>query len=745
MPSNRLKIFRNIVAAGALLVGVATASQLASAWNHHEINYVWKPVAIGGGGFITGYSADLAGVTRVIRSDVYGAYIWSNENKRWMQLITASAMPKSEVGQRKLSDGVYEIAVAPTDPDRLYIALTNTVFRSDDRGKTFKSAATPLTLRLDANSPFRNFGPFMAVSLMDENLVLLGTASNGLLRSQDGGATWSKVASVPDATGAGVLVWFAPPKDGNRRILAMSSGHGLFASDDDGQNFRQVAAAGTPQPTELKEAAFDSRGDFYGVDPVRGAVWRLHDDNWTEIGSGFTGRQLAAIAINPANDQIFIFDEGGRAFRSDDRGGSWRELARSVRISDGDPPWLGIPGRQSYFAMGKVIFDPAVPNRMIAGNGIGVFFSDAKSYGSQITWYSQVRGIEELVANDVIQPAGQAPLLAAWDFGVHRKPDLDAYSASYGPKERVLIAAQQVDWCASKPNFIVTNASDTRMNCCSQDGDAVLAGYSEDGGKNWKKFPTLPQPPGTKADDPWRMSFGAIAVSSNDPNNIVWAPSFDRSPFYTRDRGASWRRVRLPGEILPLTGSYEKYFYNRKTLAADRVLPNTFYWVHSGDGANRALAGLWRTTDGGGTWRQVFSGEIAPDSHFSARLRAVPGHAGELFFTSALTEGADVALRRSRDGGASWSVVPDVEAVEDIGFGKAAADGAFPVLFIAGRVHGVYGLWRSDDNAASWASIGEFPLGSLDQVDVVAGSLDQPGRVFVGFKGSGFAYGTPAR
>ncbi|PJN92360.1 hypothetical protein CNY89_30365, partial [Amaricoccus sp. HAR-UPW-R2A-40] len=30
------------------------------------------------------------------------------------------------------------------------------------------------------------------------------------------------------------------------------------------------------------------------------------------------------------------------------------------------------------------------------------------------------------------------------DFGIHVKDDLDAFSTGYGPKERVLIAAQQL-------------------------------------------------------------------------------------------------------------------------------------------------------------------------------------------------------------------------------------------------------------------------------------------------------------
>ena len=41
--------------------------------------------------------------------------------------------------------------------------------------------------------------------------------------------------------------------------------------------------------------------------------------------------------------------------------------------------------------------------------------------------------------------------------------------------------------------------------------------------------------------------------------------------------------------------------------------------------------------------------------------------------------------------------------------------------------------------------IGRFPVGSLDQVTVMAGDPDVFGRVYLGFKGSGWVYGEPAR
>jgi photosystem II stability/assembly factor-like uncharacterized protein len=239
------------------------------------------------------------------------------------------------------------------------------------------------------------------------------------------------------------------------------------------------------------------------------------------------------------------------------------------------------------------------------------------------------------------------------------------------------------------------------------------------------------------------MSFGSIAVSAGDTDNIVWAPSLNRSPYFTKDRGVTWSRVVLKGERLPNTGSHAAYYLHRKTLASDRVENGVFYLVHSGGDMNPDLAGLWATRDGGANWEKVFSGEVAPYSQFSAKLRAVPGKAGHLFFTSGVAEAAETQLRRSIDGGRTWNDVPGVDDVDDIAFGKAAAGSAYPTIFISGQVRGRYGIWRSTDNAASWRMVGEFPIGSLDQAVVMEADKSVFGRVYIGYKGSGWVYGEP--
>lgn len=390
-------------------------------------------------------------------------------------------------------------------------------------------------------------------------------------------------------------------------------------------------------------------------------------------------------------------------------------------IPDSEPSWHHVADR-SFFAVGDIQADGVDPDTVWFATGIGVF--RGKIGAGQVVLTAWSRGIEELVANDVVAPEGQAPLFAAWDFGVHRMENPDAFSTGYGPKERVLIAAQQLDWSAGTPSFIVTNASDT-MRCCAEDGDAVLAGFSLDGGRSWEKFRTLPTPPGTDENDPFRMSFGSIAVASETTSNIVWLPTGNRAPFYTKDTGRTWQQVHFPGERGTQTGSHAQFHYNRKTLTSDRVADETFYLLHAGEEAPE-LAGLWRTEDGGVTWTNLQPGPVTGADGYSAKLRAVPGHEGHLFLTPGVSD-ARSGLHRTRDGGRTWDTLRGVTQVDDIAFGEAI--GTYPSIVLSGRVFGSYGIWRSIDDAASWQLIGRFPLGRLDQVSVVAAGCRGHDRV----------------
>lgn len=717
--------------------------------------YRWAPVAVGGGGFISGLSMDPTGKTFVIRADVYGGYIWDKKENRWQQLATAGTMPAADRVQDGIATGAYEVAVAPSRPDRLYMAIHGQVYRSDNRGKAWvlASAGNPFPLTWDANSEWRLYGPFLAVDPQNPDVVLLGTPGNGVWRSADAGASWTRVTSLPTnvdrrpdpgVQGPGTQLWFRPGSEGaTPRLFAFVSGRGMYVSDDRGGSFKPLQASGEA-PSTLRRAGFGRNGTIIGVDDVTKSVWLYRAGVWHNLvrEKGLRQAIYAAVAVDPHSDRFILTDEGGNGYVSENGGDAWSSLTYSAKVGEGDPPWLKV-ANVPYFSTGDLMFDPVKKDRLWVAHGVGVFYADLKAGETDLSWVSQARGIEELVANDITQAPGHAPLFSAWDFGTHIKHDLSAFSTRFVP-DRGFIAVQQIDWTPADTNFLVTNATDTRTGCCSEDGNSVMAGYSTDGGNTWTKFATLPVPPGTKQDDPWRMSFGTIAVSAGDSNNIVWAPAYNRTPFYTKDRGKTWQPVRLEGAVGDNPGSFLNTWYQRKTLTADKGKPGTFYLAHSGEAPNQALAGLWRTTDGGENWQHVYAAEIAPDSNFAAKLRSVPGKAGHLFFTSAFQYSGDTALRRSIDGGASWSVVPEVTRVDDIAFGKGAPGANYPAIYISGRVTGAYGIWRSTDNAGTWQRLVDFPNGSLDMVTVIGADPDVFGRVYIGYKGSGWVWGEPA-
>ncbi|MBY0582605.1 MAG: hypothetical protein K2P68_06760 [Sphingomonas sp.] len=719
--------------------------------------YQWRPVAIGGGGMISGLSIDPSGKTFVIRTDVYGGYVWNASANRWSQLVTTATMPGIDQVQNGAAQGIYAVVVAPSKPQRLYMAIKGRVYRSDTQGQswTLPTAGNPFPFIWDANSEFRLHGPFLAVDPVNPDLVLLGTPANGLWRSGNAGATWTRVATVPasvdrDAAAGvqapGTMLWFEQPAGGRPtgRIFAMASGHGMYVSADHGVSFTALGA-GASHPVTLQRGAFDRRGTFFGVDDASKSVWSYRAGAWHDLTAeaGLSARDYAAVAANPRADQVVIFDRGGVGYQTTDGGGSWSSVSHTAEPGPGDPPWLRVADAP-FFTTADAQFDPVVPNRLWVASGVGVFYADFPPSTGTVGWISQTRGIEELVANDVIQPPGQSPIFAGWDFGIHVKDDLNAYSTTFGPNERALMSVQQLDWTPAKSGLIVTNASDARIGCCSDDGNAVMAGTSTDGGRRWRNFRNLPVPPGTKASDPWHMSFGTIAVASDNPANIVWEPAFNRQPFYTVDGGSSWKPVVLPGAVGETPGSFRNFWYQRKTLAADKTRPGTFYLFHSGDVPNLELAGLWRTRDGGTTWNKVFDGEIAPSSDQAAKLRSVPGQPGHLFFTSGYEHAADTQLRRSLDGGETWQLVPEVTRVDDIAFGKVAKGAAYPTIYISGRVGGSYGIWRSLDAAVTWQLLVDFPVGTLDQVTTLGADPDVFGRVYIGYKGSGWIWGEPA-
>lgn len=738
-PAVRPRLHHGLAVVLLLLAGAALAQPVAP-----PTPYRWNVLPVGAGGFITGVDLPPDGSTRYIRTDTYGAWRW--EGDRWVQLVNARSMPAAELAQGAFDTGVQEIASAPSNPNRVYMALRGAVYRSDNRGNTWaRTAFSPVPM--NANDPWRTEGNKMAVDPANPDVVFLGTPQDGLWRTLDGGANWTRQTAVPagqdeliegTVRGPGIVgIHFepgAPVVGGRTQVLVVGSWrNGIYRSIDGGADFARIATGDDASPRGIVRAAFGPQATLYVVDG-RGA-WRRRGGTWTRIR---TDGNLVAVAADPGNDdRVYVFTDGGRAFRSTSGGSTWSsQIAPALEVA-GDIPWHGFT-EENFFTTAQVSFDPQVAGRLWIGQGIGVWRAQVADGQSTITWQGESRGIEQLVGNDVLSAPGRAPVLAAWDRALFRAANLAQFPATHGPTNR-FNSAWMLDSTPALPGFVVANVSDHRF-CCEGDGLSSQAGYSLDGGITWTPFAVQPGP-GAGA-----FGFGNIAVAANSADKIVWAPTFDRTPRYTTNRGGNWQPVNLPGFGGSPSGSHFGLFLNRKILAADRVLPDTFYLAHSGlQGQGEAVViatrGLYRSTDGGANWQRVFSEELAPFSIFNATLKAVPGRAGHLFFTSGPLDGFDGPFRRSLDRGDSWGSVPGVTRVVAFGFGRPAAPGAYPTIYIAGKVGGTYGLWRSIDDATTWSRIGTWPTDSLDTVRAIDGDKDVFSRVYLALSGSGFAWG----
>jgi photosystem II stability/assembly factor-like uncharacterized protein len=702
--------------------------------------YTWKTLKTGAGGFIIGLSYHPAGRVRFAITDTYGLYRWVNN--AWVQSFTAQSMPLEDVTSEN-SNGVLAVASAPTDENIAYMAVRGRVFRSDNQGATWTRTAIPVQ-KFNANDDWRQINQKLMVDPANANIVLFGTPETGLWRTDNGGSSWTQLSLIKgkpekaDGTGPGVgAILFDPASTQagiTQTVYAGSNKNGMYKSTDAGQNWTRISSD-TGSAFQFNGSSL-SAGVLY-VATNQGA-WRFKNGVYEKMNLN-NDYFNSVISDSRKPDQVLAINGAGRLDRSLDGGQTWTETQRTVTDNPNDVPWIP-QMKEGYFSNAQMIFDPQNVNRLWLAQGTGVWYSDTDS-SNTINWQIQSRGIEQLVSNDVVAPPGGPVMTASWDFGLFAHDNLDVYATKKLPTER-FNSAWDLDYASSDPKFLVAVVSDHRAYGCSYwcqlDGQSLQTGYSTDGGKSWTVFPKFPDPAYGDLEGIKPLAanygFGNIAVNSGDTQNIIWQPSLNRAAYVTKDRGQTWQAISLPGAPADEPGSHFQFYLRRQVLVADRVTPGVFYLYHS-------AKGLYKTTDGGTTWALVFTGEITPFSVFNAKIQAVPDQAGHLFFTPGALDGVDAPFKRSTDGGASWTEVKDVTRVLAYGFGKPSTAGEYPSIFLAGKVGGQYGIWRSSDNAVTWKQIGDYPLGIMDGIQTITGDPSTFGKVYIGFGGIGFVYG----
>ncbi len=212
----------------------------------------------------------------------------------------------------------------------------------------------------------------------------------------------------------------------------------------------------------------------------------------------------------------------------------------------------------------------------------------------------------------------------------------------------------------------------------------------------------------------------ALAVDPHNPNRLFaallghpYGPSAERGIFRSTDGGVTWLKVLYKDEN---TGGSD--------IAMDPSNPNVLYaglWeVREGPWEDGNLfsgtgGGLYKSTDGGDTWKQLTNG--LPTDMVQANVAISPSLPSRVYITLGTTRrgdygsGAGLGLYRSDDAGETWApATTDPRPSMRIGGGDlpiARVDPKNPdVVYSTGIV-----TVRSTDGGKSWTSIRGAPGG----------------------------------
>ena len=497
------------------------ACALAAGPARAQGSYTWRNVVIKGGGFVTGieFHPTAPGVIYA-RTDVGGAYRWNAATSSWV--------PLQDWLGRDIAHymGVDAIAADPSDANRVYVvggqytqdwAGFAAVLRSADRGATFQiTSLQAQNIKMGGNENGRSMGERLAVDPNLGTILFLATRNQGLWRSADRGATWSRVASFPvstTSTGAGLsFVKFVSGTIGGgapTQVIyvgaAQQGGAALYRSTDAGTTWQAVA--GQPANMLPHHAALDADGvtlyltynNWIGPNDVTsGAVWKHNTLSglWTAINpptgqGGFGGvsadRQRAGRLVVTTMDRWGPRDE---VYLSTNGGSSWITVFDNATFDRSPAPWTAV--RNPHW-LGDVEIDPTSSSRVLFITGYGIWACDnltAAETAGLTSWVFRNEGLEEFVPLDLISPPSGANLLSAFgDQGGFRHLTFDA-SPTLANHFTHATTNTSLDFAEESPSLIVRVHWGNPRGSYSLDGGGTSATSRPLPARPWRPIPT---------------------------------------------------------------------------------------------------------------------------------------------------------------------------------------------------------------------------------------------------------------
>jgi len=237
------------------------------------------------------------------------------------------------------------------------------------------------------------------------------------------------------------------------------------------------------------------------------------------------------------------------------------------------------------------------------------------------------------------------------------------------------------------PDTLYCGTGEANLSSDSYPGVGIYR--SMDGGRSWQLLA-----PAETTGIPRRI--GSIAIDPFDPAHIrIGGVGHDRGEadgmFVSRNGGLTWAR-----EVFPTTEPYRCHM-----VIFHPLVPDTLYATITTRGT---LSGIWRSTDGGTTWKQFTNGLPSGEAMGRISLAIAPSNPRVMYALAENDNDRVLGVFKTTNGGAAWAdVAGDHFAREEqIAYGNTiVVHPTKPDVVICGGTE----LHRTLDGGKSWRTI----------------------------------------
>ena len=687
------------------------------------------------------------------------AAVGASASNKWEPVGPAPTVPAYSDNWGLTSGRINAVAVSPSNR-RVVVAGSSTggIWRSANDGSTFVPVTDDQVDLAVGSIAFAPSNPSIVYAGMGD--TKLGYLGSGVLKSVDGGTTWSRVSNNSLPSPGTISKIEVDPENANRVYVAQYSrlsgakvtSSGFYVSTDGGINWTRTMAGA---PRDIAIDAADPRKIYLGLsridaaaDPAFG-LYRSTDrgSTWTPLFTAqfdLVQRRDIRVALSPASSQMLYVYYGGTS------GGNFTARLRvsidgGATFTDRDTSQFdtGQFGYNTY-----IVAHPGNPNTIYLGSR-DVF----KSTDSGTSWTN-------LTLNFPFadQPFNFAPGLS------RTHPDQHAFAFVPGSPNQFYIGndggiSKSIDGGAS---FQSLNATLTLTQFVGltlhPTNPAITYGGTQDNGSQRRSFGTGRWHEIVVGDG------GRVVLSGLDPsivfatyvrgaifrffgngdffdNQIAWNDSFGEPPdapriaFYPPFTGngvdhslyfGSWRLFVstnlgdswfAPAGDLDLTKGITQS--GRDVLSAITVARSNPNVIYTGSVQGRAML----STDAGATWADVSQG--LPDRSITNVAVDATNPANAYLAVSGFNTSH---VFKTTDSGATWTDIAG--DLPDIPVNALLIDPVVPDSIYAGTDVGVF---RTTNGGSSWRS---FDSG-MPPVIVTQFTAQDSGLIQVGTYGRG--------